>query len=343
MKYILYPISLIYNLLSKINKNFTKTYKLQHPVISIGNITWGGSGKTPMVIETANYISSLGKIPVILSRGYARKNKSKQNVIVRDKKQILSNLENSGDEPLMMANILNCPVVVGINRIKSAEISEQFLPDIFILDDGFQHWKIKRDIDIVCINSLNPFGNEMIIPAGILRENIFALKRASMVILTNCNLCSKEILQNLKNKILQITGKNPLETSLKFKNIINMFYNREIEESVKNITGFTVISAIGSPENFINTVKNAGLKIKNKFIFRDHHKYKKNDIVEIINKLSDNEKIITTAKDAIKIKEVIDDEICKKIYVLNTVISFDTGRDVFEKEIQNLFNVKCRM
>ncbi|WP_413854149.1 tetraacyldisaccharide 4'-kinase [Candidatus Ruminimicrobium bovinum] len=339
MKYLLYPLSILYCCLSKLNKFLTKSYRLNKPVISIGNITWGGSGKTPMVIETASYILSLCKTPVILSRGYARKNKSKQNVIVRDKKQILSDLENSGDEPLMTANLLNCPIVVGSNRIKNAEISEKFLPDIFVLDDGFQHWKIKRDIDIVCINSLNPFGNGMIIPAGILRENLSALKRANLIILTNCNLCDKEKLQNLKNKILKITGLYPLETSLKFKNITNLFDDREIEENLKNVTDFTIISAIGSPENFINTVKNSGLKVKNKFIFRDHHKYVKNDIVEIVNKLSENEKIITTAKDAVKIKEVIDDEIRKRIYVLNMSIIFDKGKDVFEREIKLLLGI----
>ena len=192
MKYLLYPFSLLYNLCSKINKLCTKTYKLKCPVISIGNITWGGSGKTPMVIETANYILSLGKTPVILSRGYARKNKSEQNIIVRDKKQILSDLSDSGDEPLMMANIVKCPIMVGCNRVKSAELSEQFVPNAFILDDGFQHWEIKRDIDIVCINSLNPFGNGMLIPAGILRESLSALRRANVIILTNFNLCDKE-------------------------------------------------------------------------------------------------------------------------------------------------------
>lgn len=339
MKYLLYPLSIVYNCLSKFNKFLTKSYRLNKPVISIGNITWGGSGKTPMVTETANYILSLGKTPVILSRGYGRKNKTEQNVIVRDKKQILSDLENSGDEPFMLASSVECPIIIGSNRVKSAEISKQFLPDVFVLDDGFQHWKIKRDIDIVCINSLNPFGNGMIIPAGILRENLTALKRAKIIIITNCNLCDSKKLNELRNNILKITGKQPLEISLVIDKITNLFDNIEIDDNLKNGISFTVVSAIGSPENFINTVKNAGLKIKNKFIFRDHHKYTKNDIVEIINKLSDNEKIITTAKDAVKIKNVIDDEICKKIYVLNMSITFDKGKDVFEKEIKFLLGI----
>jgi len=339
MKYLLCPLSFLYNCLSKLNKFLTKSYKLNKSVISIGNITWGGSGKTPMVKETAKYILSLGKAPVILSRGYGRKNKTDKNVIVRDKKQILSNLENSGDEPFMLANSVECPIVIGSNRVKSAEISKQFSPDVFILDDGFQHWKLERDIDIVCINAINPFGNGMIIPAGILRENLTALKRATIIVITNCNLCEPEKLNELKNRILKITGKQPLETSLVFSKITNLFDGKELEEQFKQNFNFSVVSAIGSPENFINTVKNAGLKIKNKFVFTDHHKYTKKDICEIVNKLGINEKIITTAKDAVKIKEVVDINIQKQIYVLDVSIAFVTGRDIFEKEIKEIVGI----
>ena len=112
-KYLLYPLTIIYYLLSELNRLLTKKNKLYKPVISIGNITWGGSGKTPMTIEVAKYILSLGKMPVILSRGYARKNSNVKNVVVRDKDNILSDVSVSGDEPYMMAKLVNCPIIVG--------------------------------------------------------------------------------------------------------------------------------------------------------------------------------------------------------------------------------------
>ena len=341
LKYLLYPLSIIYYLLSELNRILTKSKKLYKPVISIGNVTWGGSGKTPMTVEVAEYILSLGKMPVILSRGYARKNINVKNVVVRDKEKILADIFTSGDEPYMMASRVNCPIIVGADRIESAELAEQFNPDVFILDDGFQHWKHQRDLDIVCVNSLNPFGNGMIIPAGILRERKSALKRAKLVALTNCNLVTEEKLNKVKQEIFNIKKEFPLETACKNYDVVNMCDNAKIEDfnSFKEENSFVVVSAIGSPENFVNTVTDLGLKIKDKVFFSDHHKYKVKDITDILNILDSNENIITTAKDAVKINEVTDMDMKEKIYVINVSISFDSGKEIFEKEIKSLLGI----
>lgn len=338
IKFLLFPFGVLYRLLSQFNRYVTKPQKLYRPVISVGNITWGGSGKTPTVIAVAQYVLNSGKIPVILSRGYARKNKKTKNVIVRDCENILSDVSSSGDEPYMMACRLKCPIIVGSDRIKSAELAKKFNPDVFILDDGFQHWKIERDFDIVCINSLNPFGNGMIIPAGILREKKQALKRAHLTILTNCALADKKKLICLKREIFDITGAYPIEVSLTGHTLFNMFENRAADstETLRKNTDFVVVTAIGSPDNFIKTVTDFGLKVKRKIIFADHHKYDVNDILKISETLKDNEKIVTTAKDGVKIKEVADKDIMKKIYVFNVSIKFDYGKELFEKNIKNL-------
>ena len=341
LEYLLYPLTIIYYFLSELNRVLTKSKKLDKPVISIGNITWGGSGKTPMTIEVAKYILSLNKTPAILSRGYARKDKKIKNVIVRDKDKIVSDISVSGDEPYMMAKQLNCPIIIGADRFESANLAKQFNPDVFILDDGFQHWKLKRDLDIVCINSLNPFGNGMTIPSGILRERKSALKRAKLIALTNCNLVNEDKLNSIKEEIVGITKKLPLETSCKNYDIVNMADSSIVEdvEEFRRNNRFIVLSAIGSPDNFINTVSGLGLKIKEEIIFSDHHKYVTKDVSDVTNKLADNEKIITTAKDAVKISEVIDTEMQKKIYLLNVSISFDSGKEKFEKEIKSLLGI----
>ena len=341
IKYLLIPFTIIYYLLSELNRLLTKKNKLDKPVISIGNITWGGSGKTPMTIEVAKYILSLGKTPVILSRGYARKNKEIKNVVVRNKTEIVSDIALSGDEPYMMAKQVNCPIVIGANRLESAKLAQQFSPDIFILDDGFQHWKLKRDLDIVCVNGLNPFGNGMTIPSGILRERKSALKRAKIVAITNCNLVNKENLYDIRQEIFKITKSLPIEVSCKNAEIVNMGNNSKIEdlETFREDNYFVVMSAIGSPDNFVNTVINVGLKIKEEVIFSDHHKYQVQDIKEILDDLKDNEYIVTTAKDAVKINEVVDMKSQRKIYVLNVSLNFKNGRDIFEKEIKKLLDM----
>jgi len=270
MKKFLYPLSFIYNIISELNRKITKSVKLDKPVISVGNITWGGSAKTPVVVEVVKYILSLKKTPVVLSRGYGRKIVTKNSVIVRDTNKILSSLEMAGDEPYMVAQKISCPVIVGANRVKSAEVAKKFNPDVFVLDDGFQHWKLKRDLDIVCVNAANPFGNEMIIPAGILRESLDALKRAGIVIITNSDLVTKERLELLDGRIYDITGKKSLKACYGNFKLKNMYDNSFVRPEVFNKNIFTVC-AIGSPDNFKNSIIKLGLKIKKEFVFRDHY------------------------------------------------------------------------
>lgn len=336
MRFFLYPIAFIYNFISELNRKFTKSIKLDKPVISVGNITWGGSAKTPIVIEVVKYILSLKKTPVILSRGYRRKIVTKNPVVVRDRNKILSNLEMSGDEPYMVAQKVSCPIIIGSNRVKSAEVARQFNPDVFVLDDGFQHWKLKRDLDIVCVNALNPFGNGMIIPAGILREHLTALKRADMIIITNSDFLSKQQLDELDNQIYNISGKKTFHVTYGNFKIKNMPDGSLIDlDFIKNKNIF-MVCAIGSPNNFRNSIKKMDLKITREFIFRDHYEYFTYDIEKIYKQLSDKDIILTTEKDEIKIKDVITDDIKKKIFVLSTEIVFNSNREEFEQKIKGI-------
>ncbi len=339
VKYLLLPVTIAYNFICRINKCITRAKKLYAPVISVGNITWGGSGKTPMVVETAKYVQHLGKRPVVLSRGYGRKNKKEKNIVVRDNENILADISSAGDEPYMMAQQLTCPIIVGADRYKSAELARKFNPDVFILDDGFQHWKLKRDLDIVCVNSLNPFGNGMLIPSGILREAKSALKRADLVVLTNGFLCDENKLNYLRNEITAVTGKEAAEVYVGNLYVTNMADGKEYKDldSLKEKYSFVLITGIGSPQNFINTALNLKFKIKDKFIFNDHHKYSDSEIFDVLNNLKEDERIITTAKDAVKIKDAVDVNVQNRIYILNISVCFAAGREEFEKKIKNLF------
>ncbi len=338
VKYLLLPVTIIYNFICLINRAVTIPKKLYAPVISVGNITWGGSGKTPMVIEVAKYVQSLGKTPVVLSRGYGRKNKKEKNVIVRDNEKILVDISSSGDEPYMMAQQLTCPIIVGANRYKSAELARKFNPDVFILDDGFQHWKLKRDLDIVCVNSLNPFGNGMLIPSGILRETKNALKRADIIVLTNGFLCDNDKLDELRKEISAVTGKQAAEVYAGNWYITNMANGKEYRnfDDLKEKYSFVLVTGIGSPQNFINTASSLKLKIKEHFIFNDHHKYSDSEIFDVVNNLEENERIITTAKDAVKIKDAVDINVQNRIYILNISVCFSAGREQFEERIRKV-------
>ena len=154
------------------------------PVISVGNITAGGTGKTPCILKLAEMLHKKGHHPAILSRGY-KSGLEKVGGVVSDGRSLRISQKLAGDEPYMMAlKIPDVPVLVGRNRIISAEKAIKLGADILLLDDGFQYWDMKRDLDIVLIDCTNPFGYGYSLPRGLLREPMEALRRAHTFILT---------------------------------------------------------------------------------------------------------------------------------------------------------------
>ena len=181
----LWPFSLLYGLGMQARnfcyeKKIFKTHKVDCPVISVGNITVGGTGKTPTVAYLAKWFLAKGKKVAVLSRGYARA--SKGTVVVATYKGIVSNVKSAGDEAFMLSQQLKgVPIVVDENRVRGAEkLVRQFAPDIILLDDGFQHRRLFRDVDILSINAGFGLGNGFVLPAGPLREFAFNMKRGDL-------------------------------------------------------------------------------------------------------------------------------------------------------------------
>ncbi len=171
-------------------KGVFKSFSLGVPVISIGNITVGGTGKTPLVAFVAEILAEKGEKVCIISRGYGRKN-PKKRVLVSDGENILADARQSGDEPFELAQRLlgKAIVVADANRVSAGNWArEKFGITAFVLDDAFQHRKVKRDLDIVTIDATNPFGNKKMLPSGILREPLKNLKRADAIVITRANL-----------------------------------------------------------------------------------------------------------------------------------------------------------
>ncbi|MCM8779678.1 MAG: tetraacyldisaccharide 4'-kinase, partial [Candidatus Omnitrophica bacterium] len=194
LKTFLFILSLFYTIILEMIKLFyrQRRRRLAAKVISVGNITWGGAGKTPLVEYIAGYLKENGYRPAVLSRGYKRKDKYAPRVIYNGKNLDASGLEikELGDEAYLLAEKLkDIPLGVFPDRIRCAKIiEEKFHPDTFILDDGFQHWKLFRDLDIVAIDATCPFGDGFIIPCGVLREPKSALRRADIFVITKTNV-----------------------------------------------------------------------------------------------------------------------------------------------------------
>ncbi|MDR2665942.1 MAG: tetraacyldisaccharide 4'-kinase [Endomicrobium sp.] len=332
LMFVMYPFSLIYFILSKADRTFRSSKRLSKPVISVGNLTWGGTGKTPIVVEILNLLINNNLKPAVLTHGYYRNNKVPL---------LLSNggtgvdTSNSGDEPLLIArSVPKTAVIVGSNRYRSAlRFENEVKPDIYVLDDGFQHWSIQRDLDVVCINAANPFGNGMLIPAGILRENPKALKRADIVVITNSDMISDEKLKKLKESVFILSGQEPIVTyygNFKYKTIdLNTNFDTEL---LKKSSVYS-LSAIGFAKGFKNSIEKSGIILRGDIVLRDHINYNDNMIKRIINRKEKNSFFIITAKDAVKLKDIISREIKEKIVVLVVEPQFKTGRWQWEERV----------
>ncbi len=274
-------------------------------VVSIGNLTTGGVGKTPVTAEVAKYFLSLNKKVAILSRGYGAKMSNKDPKLISDGSGALCNAEEAGDEPVWLSD--NCKgayVVTCSSRIKAEKyIMAKFQPDVIILDDGFQHRKMRRDLDIVLIDSKNRFGNKYILPAGPLREDISNIKRADKVVVVNKNHDIQKALQYcdyLKKKF-----KKDIYLC---KMVPDYAYNIITGELLPKETKVMAFSAIGQSSGFYEFLKK-DYKLIAILEFEDHHMYDTSDVVKIISYAQEEgiEHVITTEKDAVKIINVIND------------------------------------
>ncbi|NQT95441.1 MAG: tetraacyldisaccharide 4'-kinase [Candidatus Omnitrophica bacterium] len=262
-----------------------KSYRLKASVISIGNITWGGTGKTPLVEAICRYFSEHGRRVSLLTRGYGE-----------DENRVLSE------------NMDKVSVLAGGDRVKNA-LKKETESDVglFVLDDGFQHAKIKRDLDIVTINATDPFGTGFVIPGGILREPISSLKRADIAVITKTNLVTKEEADIVKNKVLKVNPDMDIFESI--HQPILLYSNKSQEQPLGYIKGKNIcaVSALGDNGSFIKTLKNLGAHIGSEISYMDHHKYTAADLSAIFDSCAKNQidTLVTTEKDWVKLKKLI--------------------------------------
>ena len=280
---ILLPISWLYRFLFKFfrNRDLASAWKPDFKTIVIGNLTVGGTGKTPLVIWLANELKKEGLFPGIVSRGY-KSTANKPKLINQS-----SNPSDVGDEPLIIFNNTNCPVVVGPNRVEAAKYLIQNREcNILISDDGLQHFKLGRDIEIAMIDGIRKFGNNLLLPAGPLREPIKKLDQVDFVINTN-TFHSKDA-ESKENNFL-MTYKPISWVNLVSQNSVEI-NNWSKDRIVYGIAG------IGNPNSFFSLLRSLNFQVIEK-VFPDHHEFIDTDFYEM-NDLP----IVMTEKDAIKCK-----------------------------------------
>ena len=293
------------------NTGLLRRYPLGIQVISIGNVTAGGTGKTPVTEIFARTLAAQGRKVAILSRGYRRKEAPfwqrlftevvEPPLVVSDGKHVLLDSETGGDEPYMLAsNLPGVAVVVDRNRVKAGRYAIKRLGcDTILLDDGFQYQKLKHSIEVVLVDSTNPFGNGNMLPRGILREPARHLKRADIIFLTKCRGDVSAVREEVRkyNTTAEIVECNHTPKVLKD------VWSRE-EYPLDWLKGKTTctLSGIASPKGFENSLRRLGAKVVWCERYADHHRYASSEILYALNRSADMgaDALITTEKDAVR-------------------------------------------
>ena len=280
------------------DRGYLKPKKVDAFVVSVGNITTGGVGKTPVVAEIAKYFIEKDKRTAIISRGYGGKLSNKQINLISDGEKIYYNANLAGDEPYWLSeNVKGAIVVTSKNRYEAAKYAiEKFGVTNIILDDGFQHGKLHRDLDIVLMDSEKGFGNEKLLPAGPLREGPEAFKRVGRLVVVSKNLDHARA-----EKIAKIMEKRMKIQTFVCKTEPDTVYNIKTGALLPPDTEITALCAIGQPGQFFDFLEN--YTIKEMLPFDDHHQYVLSDIENIKGV------IVTTEKDAVKLKKFNKDNI----------------------------------
>ena len=267
-------------------------------IISIGNISLGGTGKTPFAIMVAKHFIEQGKKVCVLSRGYRGKI-GYDTAVISDGENILIGPDMAADEPYMIA--VNCPgaiVITGKERKESYDYAErEFKPDVYILDDGFQHKRMKRDIDICLLDHKRPVSTGWMFPFGYLREPASAIERADIVIFTRAE---DETIPAKTAKYLK--DKPVFFSNIKFAGLYDDDGKKDIEYQGKTAYAFCGIAA---PFKFFNFLRSLGIKIVRTKIFGDHHKYLDREGYSIMKRAEELEAdlVVTTEKDYVKLTE----------------------------------------
>ena len=308
LSFLLLPVSYIYGLLMKARrKGFKKgsiqSSKIEATVISVGNLTLGGSSKTPTTIFLAKMLLFLGAKPAIISRGYKGFMEGETALVSKDGKLLLTPSQ-AGDEPVMMAKKLpDAPVIIGAERVNAARFALENLDiNAIVLDDGFQHLHLQRDLNILCINGEFGFGNERVFPSGPLREPLRAVQDADLCIINNALGSTEKI-----ERVLRKAGFSGEIVKLEYS-ITKFIPLDEKSSKTDSIKGAKCLAftSIAQPKSFFNSLRAAGVDVKFERLFPDHHSYSPDDLkaLDVLAKEHSIEYYVTTEKDGVKLIEM---------------------------------------
>ncbi len=288
---------------------FAAVRRLPCPVVSVGNLTVGGTGKTPLAIDLAGRLLAWGLSPAVVSRGY-RGACERRGGIVSDGRRVLLGPEDAGDEPFLIARRLpGVPVVVGRDRFRAGRTAwERFRPDVLILDDGFQHLRVRRDLDLVLIDHRRPFGNGRLLPSGPLREPIEALGRADAIVVTRAPAGAASLSSAAAARILTAVARGPVFFTRHAPRAFPVPKGRAGEAPGSAAAAVPpawrrrrafAFSGIARHDDFLGAARRLGFAVASDRPFPDHHRYAPSDRAAILEgaRAAGADLLLTTEKD----------------------------------------------
>ena len=322
-----------------------RRYPLGCQVISVGNITAGGTGKTPVVEIFARELQKSGRRVAILSRGYRKKELPWYQRIFReaiepprvvsDGKRLLLDSEMGGDEPYMLAsNLPGVVVLVDKNRVKSGRYAvKHFGCDTLILDDGFQYQKLRHRLEIVLVDKTNPFGNTHLLPRGVLREPIRNLKRADFIVITKSDGNSEALRQQIRelNDHAEI-----IECCHQPRYLQNVYTAERMPLDWLKGRTVTSLSGIAVPQSFENSLRLMGARVIHCERYADHHRYHAQEIIDAVNRAADlhADALMTTEKDAVRFPRLETTPV--PIYYVRVEIKLLDGAENFHDAVEHI-------
>lgn len=320
--------------------------ELPCPVISVGNLTLGGTGKTPMVIHLAELILVLGYRPAIISRGY-KGLAEKSGAVVSDGHSLLCDALKAGDEPYLMATLLpTVPVVVGRDRYSAGlDAIRRFEPDVILLDDGFQHLRLKRDLNLLLLDAQDPFGNTHLLPRGILREPVACLKSADAVIMTRspqrcAERCPPSVHWDQRRPVFASTHQSMIRMVLGAQQPIKSLHRHD--DTTTELEGKRVYAFAGLGRNnaFFDAIKHWRVCLLGTMDFDDHHIYSHGDLHRIGRAAlrAGATCLMTTDKDFVRLPQ--NARLPFELIVMGVTLTFGKQqpkwRDYIDREIKGL-------
>jgi tetraacyldisaccharide 4'-kinase len=316
---------------------FLRSFHPGVPVISVGNIATGGTGKTPCVEAVCRVLVEAGHRPAVLSRGYGGR-LARPWAAVSEGAEILLDPREAGDEPILLARALpGVPVLVGRDR---AELARQAVgrygAEVLILDDGFQHLRLARDLDILTIDARNPFGNGYCLPRGLLREPPSALSAGGMLILTRARGLGPKALEETRARIRERNPAAPLLVASHSPEAVVRLDSggREPLDSLKG-RKLLAFAGIGAPNAFFQDLERLGAKVLQGVPFPDHHAYSSHDLAKLTEwgRLMNVDALLTTEKDGVRLAEFLPLEL--PLLALSVRMDFPGQEEEFRSLVRN--------